>query len=171
MPDATNTFDLLNCAMAPYVKNISIYRCPADVSTGFRTTVYPWGGPGNPRVRSISMNSWLDGPIMYMNPGTNAHIFFKTTDITKPANLFVFIDENPASIDDGFFWTMISDSDWEDIPATYHNNACGMSFADSHAIIKAWHDNAILGMNAHIGAAPQQHPPIDLMFMQSVATY
>ena len=27
---------------------------------------------------------------------------------------------------------------WQDIPASYHNGACGFSFADGHAEIRKW---------------------------------
>jgi prepilin-type processing-associated H-X9-DG protein len=29
-------------------------------------------------------------------------------------------------------------TDWGDMPASYHNNACGYSFADGHALIHHW---------------------------------
>jgi prepilin-type processing-associated H-X9-DG protein len=50
------------------------------------------------------------------------------------------IDENPTSINDGSF---ISDTDsgfqeWIDYPATYHNNASGITFADGHVEIHRW---------------------------------
>ena len=27
---------------------------------------------------------------------------------------------------------------WEDLPASYHNNACGLGFADGHSTIHKW---------------------------------
>ena len=55
------------------------------------------------------------------------------------------IDENPKTINDGWFLVrpnvpMI----WRDVPATYHNNAGGISFADGHAEIKRWRDSSVL---------------------------
>ena len=61
--------------------------------------------------------------------------------ITSPSTsqAFVFIDENPSTVDDSFF---VSDPNqvnhWVNAPATYHNNAGGISFADGHAEIKRW---------------------------------
>jgi prepilin-type processing-associated H-X9-DG protein len=57
---------------------------------------------------------------------------------------FVLIDENPA-INDGFFVCDPKLKAWTDIPASYHNGACGLSFADGHAEIKKWRDDKILG--------------------------
>src|SRR5207302_8474038 len=31
---------------------------------------------------------------------------------------------------------------WQDIPASYHNGACGFSFADGHSEIKKWRSAA-----------------------------
>ena len=33
-----------------------------------------------------------------------------------------------------------SDASWVDLPANYHNGACGYAFADGHAEIKKWTD-------------------------------
>jgi prepilin-type processing-associated H-X9-DG protein len=51
---------------------------------------------------------------------------------------FVFVDEHPDSINDGAFYAPQSKSQFVDVPATYHNKACGFSFADGHAEIHKW---------------------------------
>ena len=63
------------------------------------------------------------------------------TDIKDPipSKLWVFVDEHPDSINDG--WTIMNPTDldnWTDLPASYHNGACGFGFADGHAEIKRW---------------------------------
>jgi prepilin-type processing-associated H-X9-DG protein len=51
----------------------------------------------------------------------------------------VFVDEHPDSINDGWLMTNVTDpNQWEDLPASYHNGACGFSFADGHAEIHRW---------------------------------
>src|SRR2546430_2721302 len=47
--DNTNVDLLRNGRLGPYLKSVSIYKCPADKSMTF-------GRTGDPRVRSISMN-------------------------------------------------------------------------------------------------------------------
>jgi prepilin-type N-terminal cleavage/methylation domain-containing protein/prepilin-type processing-associated H-X9-DG protein len=126
----------------PYVKSPYVYKCPADnqVDTSF--------GVSEPHVRSMSMNTWL-GPI---TPYDNSVVsYYKESDLHQlgPANTWVFLDENPISINDGSFicsdGTLDSDSsDWIDCPASYHNNAAGISFADGHAQIKKWSDPTVL---------------------------
>jgi prepilin-type processing-associated H-X9-DG protein len=93
------------------------------------------------------MNAWmnpLDSEGILAIPLYRA--FRKQTDILKPTDIWVTIDESPGSINDGWFVEdPVNDkTTWVDIPATYHGNAGGMSFADGHAIIKKWTDPKIL---------------------------
>jgi prepilin-type N-terminal cleavage/methylation domain-containing protein/prepilin-type processing-associated H-X9-DG protein len=137
----------------PYVNSVQLYSCPSDQS-------YNPGSFGvqYPHVRSMSMNAWL-------NPANNSHwangvadnkmrVYMKETDLTVPgpANTWVLIDENTQSINDA--WMVEDPSDpslvdpnWVDLPACYHDGACGMSFCDGHAIIKKWRDPTVLSFN------------------------
>jgi prepilin-type processing-associated H-X9-DG protein len=50
---------------------------------------------------------------------------------------WVYVDEHPDSINDaGFFAPRITQ--WIDLPASYHNGACGFAFADGHSEIRKW---------------------------------
>src|SRR5665213_1626331 len=96
-PDETNTDYLKFALLGPYAKSVGVYKCPSE--------------PGNPnptpRVRSISMNSYMNG----IGGGvTNTGFLFnkKTTDIRVPAQSFVFLDERPLSINDGFFEVLLT---------------------------------------------------------------
>ena len=130
-----------------YVQAVAIYRCPSDTSRA--------SGPTGPeRVRSCSMNAafcsgeedkfanWLDGsggasPTIYRT-------FHKESDtsIPGPANLWVFVDEHPDTINDGSFAVKMPPAagatSWIDFPAKYHGNACGFAFADGHSEIHKW---------------------------------
>ena len=60
---------------------------------------------------------------------------------------FVFLDEREDSINDGYFvvdMTGYPNSPGStilvDYPASYHNKAGGLSFADGHSEIKKWRD-------------------------------
>src|SRR5580765_7581400 len=54
-PDNTNKLLLTGAKLGPYSKNVSIYKCPADI--------YPCleGGRQMPRLRSVSMNVFIEG--------------------------------------------------------------------------------------------------------------
>jgi prepilin-type processing-associated H-X9-DG protein len=51
---------------------------------------------------------------------------------------WVTLDEHPDSINDGYFINNPTGSAWQDIVASYHNGACGFSFADGHSEIRKW---------------------------------
>ena len=59
--------------------------------------------------------------------------------------LWVFVDEHPDSINDGWlitYWP--GGGGWGDLPASYHAGACGIGFADGHAEIHKWRDSATI---------------------------
>ena len=134
--DNTNKTKLAEGKLGPYVgKNTSIYRCPADQSRGVNQT--------ENRVRSVSMNAFVG------DPGNKTPIFpgyrqyLKNSDFGNPSQIFVFLDEHPDSINDGWFVFCTtagpaSRGQWSDLPASYHNRAAGFAFADGHSEIHRW---------------------------------
>jgi prepilin-type processing-associated H-X9-DG protein len=162
----------------PYVNNISVYHCPADNTA---ITANSFGSVSTyPRVRSMSMNCWLNPVKVWSgdpNAANNLIIYRKESDMSVPgsANLWVLIDENPTGINDGSF---ICDPDiqkWIDYPAYYHNNAGGIAFGDGHAEIHRWRDPAVLTIVNQAGginpqSSPQQTPPTDLNFLQRASS-
>jgi prepilin-type N-terminal cleavage/methylation domain-containing protein/prepilin-type processing-associated H-X9-DG protein len=175
-PDWTNSVAIMNTTLYPYVRSVEVYRCPADRSTATPSQAYPYGGLGTPRVRSMSMNGWLSGPDNMLTsipapPGET--IFKKTGDIRRPTDIFEMIDENPGSINDCFFYELPQpySTIWTDVPATYHNNAGGLSFADGHAEIRKWSDPAILGNRVLTWSVVPADGGRDLSWLQARATY
>jgi len=134
--DNTNINLLTQGLLGPYVKNVGVYKCPADLSLSF-------GRKGLPRVRSISMSqmfrNWSDGH----SKSPPWRIYAKTSDMLKPlpSNLWVTIDENPDSINDAAWAVKMDQKDlWQDGPGTSHGGACGFTFADGHSEIRKWKD-------------------------------
>jgi len=181
--EQTNIFWIQHGQIYPYIGSPGPYRCPADRSTAMGGNAYPLGGKGNPRVRSMSMNAWI-GPYpsaISGNLGAAAksyRVYQKDGDVAKPgsANLWVLMDENPYSINDGWMEENPSGTtqdppiatSWTDIPAGYHNNACGIGFADSHAQIRKWTDQNMLRAKDY--GAPGQKPYTDLLWILSKTT-
>jgi prepilin-type N-terminal cleavage/methylation domain-containing protein/prepilin-type processing-associated H-X9-DG protein len=151
--DATN----VNLLKAPrgmlwnYNQSLGIYRCPADKS------MVKIGPVQYPRVRSISMNGNMNGSSWYTDLINGKYYTYrKQTDIVRPSptQAFVFLDEHPDAIDDGYFLVIVDQKNvWGNMPANYHNGACGFSFADGHAEIKKWQDPDTLSKK--IVAAPK----------------
>lgn len=152
-PAAINP-DLIRAGLIyPYAPNLGVYKCPADKKVAVN---------GAATVRSMSMNGYLN-PLNSSAPPTPAssppgplnsayRMFKKQSDIAGSlgaANTWVFIDENPISINDGWFCVDPSPTanNWIDKPATYHDKAGGLSFADSHGEIRKWKDANLIGYN------------------------
>jgi len=132
--------------MFPYVPNIKSFKCPADVRTQFFLTT----GGGPPSVRSMAMNAYMNPIGGMQSPLSSGYqIFKKQGDLARigPVNAWVLIDENPWSINDGWFVVNADPTkEWIDYPATYHNKAGGLSFADGHAEIRKWRDQNLINM-------------------------
>jgi prepilin-type processing-associated H-X9-DG protein len=64
--------------------------------------------------------------------------FFKSTDVPKPSKIFVFIEEHPDSITDGYFLNKPNVYTWSDLPASYHRGAVNLTFADGHLESHRW---------------------------------
>jgi hypothetical protein len=78
-----------------------------------------------------------NGSIWY--PGFRA--YFKESNLTAPgpADLWVFVDEHPDSINDGWLESdMANATEWQDVPSCLHNRACDFNFADGHSEIHKW---------------------------------
>lgn len=149
-PDNTNTAALKDpnrSKFASYMQAVDVYKCPADMSA---VTIK---GTRYPRVRSMSMSQafgpgdWLDPAGFQKNPVTKKYrVYYKTSQITSPSpsQCFVLLDEHPDGINAGGFANMMVEKEASariiDYPASYHNGAAGISFADGHAEIRKWVD-------------------------------
>jgi len=163
--DNTNRLQLLDrnkAAFAPYMPSAGAYKCPADQSAVvIKGTRYP-------RVRSMSMSQAIGGPGGWLEPSSynesqkKYKVFVKEAQLANPgpANVYVMLDEHPDGINAGGYANMMVENmaaaRMIDFPASYHNGAAGISFADGHAEIKKWvdartrapvHYNSNLGLN------------------------
>ena len=127
--------------LGPYLKNPAVFRCPADKS---QVTIF---GRLMNRVRSMSMNNWTGGNAYCGGNGGDQWVpLRKTEDMSNPApaKTWVLIDEREDSINDGWWAVRMGDKYgglWlVDYPASYHNGAGGINFADGHSEIKKWID-------------------------------
>jgi prepilin-type processing-associated H-X9-DG protein len=121
-----------------YINNLNVYKCPADK--------YLNPADGVLAERSMSMNGWMN-PISTESQLDDANwvIFRNQSQIRNPAHTWVLIDENPRSINDGWFLVRTHlPNVWRDVPAAYHNNAGGMSYADGHGEIRKWRDRSVV---------------------------
>lgn len=121
----------------PYQQSVQLYKCPTDRGVSI-------GGALTRTVRSYSMNSFMgarDPSIGPIPPSLNGYVdfFSKRTELRRPSELFVLLDEDERSINDGFFVTDPDARLWVDFPAisgARHNFCFALNFADGHS--EAW---------------------------------
>ena len=142
----TNVLYLKNGILGQYSGGVvACYKCPADKFLSKPQQQKGWAA----RVRSLSMNAHLGAfnrslTDQYWPKGINEfnnsyRQMLKQSDIVAPASTYVTLDEHPDSINDGYYLlTLPGAGTWGDLPASYHNGACGFSFADGHSEIHKW---------------------------------
>ena len=64
--------------------------------------------------------------------------FFKTSSVPKAGQIFVFMEEHPDTISDGYFLNKAYPRQWMRLPASYHNGSANISFVDGHAELHHW---------------------------------
>ncbi len=159
--------------IAPYIsKNIGVFRCPGDFRTGtYQGTDPALQGTTVRAARSVSMNQGVgticvgfrdgsghSGPPRYsvngpwLN-GANTHkanqpwaTFGKTSDfnVKSACDVFLTLDESPYSINGACLAVSAEVPKWVDFPGTAHNNACGFSFCDGHAVVHKWRGTSMV---------------------------
>jgi prepilin-type N-terminal cleavage/methylation domain-containing protein len=164
-----------------YVANINVYRCPADHS------VVPRGGLSayqTPSQRTYSMNAWVqtmdhsgnDTGVSWLNiPGYTVYTKLFTMLRPGPSLTWVFIEEAPLSIDDGFFAVdPQTPTLWYNSPACLHGQLSEMSYADGHVETRLWTDgNMINELNPQVPPAenvPASPNSSDLAWLISRST-
>ncbi|MGC3960552.1 MAG: prepilin-type N-terminal cleavage/methylation domain-containing protein [Verrucomicrobiota bacterium] len=142
--DNTNTATLTEASLGPYVNRVNqIYRCPNDKVLSNVQRQAGW----SQRVRSYSMNAMIGDAGELTDQGVNENNphyvqFFRITDIPQPADIFVFVEEHPDSINDGYFLNRYYVNHWIDLPSSDHNGAAPFAFADGHAQLHRWVENS-----------------------------
>ena len=138
--DNTNAAKLTSSGLGPYVGEAArIYRCPSDHVLSDLQRRAGWSG----RVRSYSMNAMVGDAGTFSRWGYNLNNpdyiqYFKFSTISRPSDIFVFLDEHPDTIRDGYFVNHAYDPRWVRLPASYHDRAAAFSFADGHSEIHRW---------------------------------
>ena len=161
-----------NSVLSPYLPNRALYHCPAD------NYIDPYAGKAV-HARSISMNSavgtiynssiemggssgrhlgeavgggWLPG-LSYNDGQTTWKTYGKMSSFTQPnpSECWVFIDENPRTINDGSMAISALATTGKtyliDFPTGLHGGAGAMAFADGHSAVRKWQDKRTYTVN------------------------
>ena len=123
--------------LAVYFANTkNIFKCPADHYLSQAQRKKGW----TERVRSISSNIGIGAGNAEEGPWDTIYKHIKKASEfvnAGPTETWVYLDEHPDSINDAGFFNPHATS-WVDLPASYHNNACGFAFADGHSEVHKW---------------------------------
>jgi len=154
----------------PDLKSTAPFKCPADLKKVTGNIV--------DTARSYSINGWMNPTQLtldsaanggFLTPTATYTVFKKQTNIRRPADIWVAIEENPNTINDDFFVVNINAGKaWWDIPASYHNRACMLSYADGHAAVRKWTDTKIIAQ-APVGSTADLTAG-DAAWLQSITT-
>jgi len=131
---------LLTVAKSPLQKydgnSFQIWKCPSDIGLVKNNL-----GQLTPRVRSQSMSQVFDFGAWL--PAPPYKVYSKLANIDNPTQTWVMIDEHPDSINDAACAIQMAlpgakSAQIIDFPASYHNGAAGLNFADGHAEVHRW---------------------------------
>ena len=161
-PQWTNDLLITHGLIYPYLTSVNVFKCPTAKNPSAPSVI---------RNRSYSLNGWMNGIDSWNSVDIN---FTKVTQIALPPTMaLVFVEENPGSINDGY-WIQdpTKTTTWIDSPAHYHNNSGSMSFVDGHSESRKWTDANVLtdkfGSSAGFPASPAGNP--DLLWVQARCT-
>ncbi len=134
-----------------YAQNVGVYHCPADKGK----TV---NGQTIATVRSYSMNCFMGardpdlGPIPSSAGDKFVPFFAKDSEIRRPSEMWVMLDEDERSINDGFFISDPTASVWFEFPAISaqrHGYSFAWNFADGHSEVWRLRDSRTMDVNTN----------------------
>jgi prepilin-type N-terminal cleavage/methylation domain-containing protein len=128
-------------SIGTYAKSPGVYKCPADHYLG---TAHH-----QERVRSISANAYVGyGGSSFLNGQYRNYTKFSQFGLgLGSSDCYVYLDENPASLNDGYFLYLPDNSGINDRPAVNHGKSSSFSYADGRAELHKWADK-FLNLNS-----------------------
>jgi prepilin-type processing-associated H-X9-DG protein len=122
----------------PAARTISINQAVGTIDPGYSS------GGGHSGIPNLPVNGpWLTGSYGQNNSRTGPYRTYGKISqmvIPIPAQLLVFTEEAPYSINDGGLAASVNPASarWIDFPSPLHNNGCVTSFADGHVEFHKW---------------------------------
>ena len=162
-PDNTNVALLTSGKLATYLgSSLAVYKCPADKDPA----------ANGPRTRSYSMNAMVGEPGVLTNRFNPEYMQFKKTgDLLQPSLTFLFLDEHPDTLNDGFFVNELARETWGNLPASSHGGSGNFSFSDGHTESRRWVVTGVGGTvraprKGAVGGTFPAAPPTDFLWLR-----
>jgi len=125
-------------AIYPYASNPDVAHCPGDMRIRLAGAGFAWC--------SVAGIGTLNGETAQL---------YKTTELKRPADMLVWVEECDSRGENIGSWIMTSASPpaftgaaFIDSPAVFHINSSTFSFADGHAAARRWLDAATIAYAA-----------------------
>ena len=178
--DRTNAALLIDpreSLIASYIQNPVIFKCPGDRSVNVRSMAI------NHRMNPVR---YLGVPVFTAGKHADYAIFRRLSDIQRPSDIFVTLDERSDSINDSYFVVDASNTGnvdglgpvqpyWIiDYPASYHNGGANISFADGHVEKHKWTNpttNPKLGQAKPRSYLFPQQPDVEWLVNHATTSY
>lgn len=107
----------------PYVKNLNLYKCPSGMPD---------------EVLTYTIGDEMNGPTNVHGNGWGGVTFTRISDVRRPSDRMVFLDEGLAVPYTFFVFPKVS-AWWEPVPSR-HAIGTTLSFADGHSEYWKWKD-------------------------------
>src|SRR5262249_7817310 len=141
-PDNTNALLLTEALLGDAIgKSVRAFKCPADQLRA----------DNGERLRTYPLNCMVGNPGKLLDEyNRDFRQFFRSSDFARPNAVFLFLDEHPDTINDGFYMIRLGRYEWSNLPASFHNGSANVSFADGHAETHRW---SVTGPNGTVRPA------------------
>ena len=125
----TDPATLTRGSIYPHVRDVRVYRCPADRSLVLGTSILI--------LRTYSLSCFMGGPPRDTTD-YNIKPLRQMSQIRNPSKTLTFLEEDDATIDDGHFLYSPVINNWYNIPSWLHQNGLTLQFADGHGEYWRW---------------------------------
>jgi prepilin-type N-terminal cleavage/methylation domain-containing protein/prepilin-type processing-associated H-X9-DG protein len=133
-----------NGTLYPFLDVVEVYHCPSDR----RSTYDPEGGAL--AYRTYSMPNCMNGDEGWEIDIGGEKVTSKLTQIERPAEKYVFVEESDPRGINMNSWVMYLDREkWIDPLTIWHNKRSTLGFADGHAEVHTWSDSRTIDMSRY----------------------
>jgi prepilin-type N-terminal cleavage/methylation domain-containing protein len=165
----TNTDFYMKALLGRYMGHERLVKCPSDK--------FPVPGFTFTYKRSVSMNFWVaraatGTPANAPTDGLGIN-FSRMGDMRNPTDIFVFIHEDPNTLEDCAFRANMSPTSggtppnvFENAPAALHNKGTSLGFGDGRAELRRWSGTRVVN-----GVPVADNIPADVQWLKARATY
>jgi prepilin-type N-terminal cleavage/methylation domain-containing protein/prepilin-type processing-associated H-X9-DG protein len=132
-------------------KSAAIFACPAANYASPPQSAHGWSSRSHSVVMNAAVGDGTKWTAGLLGSASGTPFWAKKMSDFKrpgPSDTWVFMDEHPDSIDDGIFYASFSYTNGIgtliEYPGSGHGGACGISFADGHAVIHKWQSSQVV---------------------------